>query len=284
MIPKALCLLRHLTGGNAPGRNLEVWDDDTFLVCYPKSGSNWVRFLIANLVHPQEPVTLLGAERIIPFVEATSKREFAQMPRPRVIKSHYPFNHLYKRVIYVVRDPRDVVVSQYFYHLKRRYIDDGYSMDQFTSRFMAGEVCSYGSWGEHVASWLGARRTDPNFLLVRYEDLLRQTGLELARIAKLLWLEPSPEQLTIAVELSSADRMRKLEKVEGEAWHPTRGSRRDISFIRAAKEGQWRSALKEASIAKIEAAWGDLIQMLGYSFASSESARLQQPLQTFARS
>jgi hypothetical protein len=261
-------VMRRLTDRHAPGRNLEVWDDDTFLVCYPKSGSNWVRFLVANLINPWEPVTLLSAERVIPFVEAAPKRHFDRMPRPRVIKSHYPFHHPYKKVVYVVRDPRDVVISQYFYHLKRRYITDGYSMDRFTSRFVDGAVCSYGSWGEHVASWVGARRSDPNFLLIRYEDLLRQTTSELARIAKLLRVDASAERLTAAVELSSAERMRKLEKVEGEIWNPTRGTRQDISFVRAAKEGQWHTALRNLSVARIETAWGDLIQMLGYQLLS----------------
>lgn len=260
-------VVRRLTDRYTPGRNLQVWDDDTFLVCYPKSGSNWVRFLIANLLRPQEPVTLLSAEEVIPFVDAAPKRHFDRMPRPRLIKSHYPFHHLYKKVIYVVRDPRDVVVSQYFYHLKRRYIDDGYSMDRFAARFVAGEVCSYGSWGEHVASWLGARSGDPNFLLIRYEDLLKQTIVELSRIAGLLRIKTSAEQLSAAVELSSADRMRKLEKVEGAMWNPTRGTRQDISFIRAAREGQWDTVLRDSSIVKIEEAWGNLIQVLGYRLA-----------------
>jgi hypothetical protein len=84
-------------------------------------------------------------------------------------------------------------------------------------------------------------------------------------MAKLLKVEPTPERLALAVERSTADRMRQLEKVEGSLWASTKGTRQDMSFIRAATDCQWKTGLPEACIAQIEDAWGDLMESLGYA-------------------
>jgi hypothetical protein len=265
MIDKFVAVARYFTHQDSPGRALKVFPDDTFLVSYPKSGNTWVRFLVANFVHPEQDVTLLSADRFIPNVDGESRKFFKQMPHPRVIKSHYPFHPSYKRVIYVVRDPRDVVLSQYYFQIKRGVLPEGFPVAPYVSKFVAGEVCPYGSWGENVASWLAARRTNPDFVLIRYEDLLRHTSNELARMAKLLKIEPAPDRLARAVERSTADRMRRLEKVEGSTWASTKGTRQDMSFIRAAKDRQWRTDLPEACVAQIEEAWGGLMESLGYA-------------------
>src|SRR5439155_26454229 len=133
------------------------------------------------------------------------------------------------------------------------------------SKFVTGEVCPYGSWGENVASWLAARRTNPDFVLILYEDLLRQTPNELARMAKLLKIEPAADRLALAVERSTADRMRQLERVEGSQWASTKGTRQDISFIRAAKDRQWRTALPEACVAWIQGVLCDLMVSFGFT-------------------
>lgn len=265
MIEKLVAIAQYFTHRDTPGRSLRVYPDDTFLVSYPKSGNTWVRFLVANFVHPDLDVTLLGADRLIPNVDGESRKYFKQMPHPRIIKSHYPFHPSYKRVIYVVRDPRDVVLSQYHFQIKRGVLPEGFPVEPYVDKFVAGEVCPYGSWGENVASWLAARRTNPDFVLIRYEDLLRHTSHELARMAQLLRIEPEPDRLAIAVERSTADRMRQLERVEGSMWASTKGTRQDMSFIRAAKDRQWKTGLPDACVTQIENAWGDLMESLGYS-------------------
>ncbi len=275
MLDKLVSAARYLTNRDVPGRSLSVHPDDTFLVSYPKSGNTWIRFLVANFVYPAADVTLLSADRLIPNVDGQSKKYFKQMPCPRMIKSHYPFQHQYKRVIYVVRDPRDVVLSQYHYQIKRGVLPVGAPVEPFVSWFVAGEVCPYGSWGENVASWLAARRTNPNFVLIRYEDLLRQTSTELARMAKLLKVEPTSDRLALAVERSTADRMRQLEKAEGSRWASTKGTRQDMSFIRAAKDRQWKTGLPQDCVDQIENAWGELMHSLGYTV---DAARLARPV------
>ena len=268
--------IKWLLGRSRGGRNFGIYPDDTFLVSYPKSGNTWARFLLANLIYSQEEVSFSNLESRIPDVYKDTQKELRRVPRPRILKSHEYFDPRYKKVIYIVRDPRDVVVSYYHFHLKKGIIPDGYPLDQYVARFIAGEVDAYGSWRENVASWLGTRYGMGNFLLLRYEDMLEQTTHELAKMAAFLGFERSLEEIAKAVSLSSADRMRKMEQKQTDVWVNTQKTRKDIPFVRNATAGQWQSVLSEAMVANIESSWGDLMRLLGYSpvtnIASAASA------------
>jgi hypothetical protein len=263
---------KKLLGYKAPGRQVAVFPDDTFLVSYPKSGNTWTRFLIANLLHPERAAEFANLNTIIPGVDVVSHRELKRHPRPRILKSHHYFDPRYPKVIYIVRDPRDVALSQYHFHRKRHVMGDEVSMEKFVSRFLAGKVGSYGSWGENVASWLAPRYGRPGFLLLRYEDMVEDTPRELAKIASLLGIAASMERLTKAAELSSVDRMRKLEKSQAQLFSATKGTRQDIPFVRAASSGGWKAGLPAPCVAEIEASWGNLMQWLGYELSSSKNA------------
>jgi len=283
MIQKLIRSTRKALGLHHPGRNLEVWPDDIFILSFPKSGNTWTRFLIANLAYPETPADFSNINRLTPDPEALSKRELARMPRPRIIKSHQYFDPRYKRVIYVVRDPRDVALSQYHFHRKRKLIEDDYSPEKFVSRFVAGQTGPYGSWGENVASWLATRLHRPGFLLLRYEDMLENTARELAKVAAFLEFPPDAERIRNAVQRSSAEEMRKLEKSQALLWSSTRSTRQDVPFVREAKAGGWRSGLPDAAVVELEAAWGHLMTFLGYELrfpehGTSFDSRFAEPI------
>jgi hypothetical protein len=241
-------------------------------VSYPKSGNTWSRFLVANLLHPDKPADFAILYKLVPDPFGSPKRVFDRLPRPRVIKSHECFEPRYPRVIYIVRDPRDVAVSQYHYHRKCRKIEDDYPIEKFVARFIAGQVCPHGSWGENVGTWLATRRNDPRFLLLRYEDMTADTPNELAKIAAFIGIAATPELLAQASERSSADRMRKLEQAQSHLSTLTKDGRRDLPFVRAAGSGGWKNALSPALVANIETAWGPLMQYLGYELTSEPSS------------
>jgi hypothetical protein len=264
MVEKLIRVVRRGLNLHHPGRNLEVFPDDVFILSFPKSGNTWTRFLIANLVYPETPADFSNINQLTPDPEALSKRQLARMPRPRIIKSHQYFDPRYKRVIYVVRDPRDVALSQFHFHRKRGLIEDGYAPETFVARFLKGETSPYGSWGENVAGWLATRQNRPGFLLLRYEDMLADAAGELNKVAAFLEIPADGERISNAVRRSSADEMRKLEKSQGHLWSSTQSTRKDVPFVRAAKAGGWRTGLPEAAVAQLEAAWGPLMTYLGY--------------------
>jgi hypothetical protein len=225
--------------------------------------------LIANLVYPNEQIGFANIERKIPGIYSNSQAAMLQMPRPRILKSHEAFDPRYKKVIYIVRDPRDTAVSSYYFDLKRRIIRDGYPIDQYVTRFIDGEFTgTAGNWGENVASWLVTRRVSHGLLLLRYEGMLEDPVRELAKIVTFLGLNAGLEDMARAVSLSSADRMRKIEKQQADQWKNNRGRRQDIPFVRAATSGKWKAELTQHCAAEIEAAWGNLMQFLGYELTT----------------
>jgi hypothetical protein len=266
-------VVKYLLGTDRADRNFRVFPDDTFVVSYPRSGNTWTRFLIANLVYPNENVSFLNIEKLIPDTSSQSNRALKRTPRPRIIKTHCYFDPRYGKTIYIVRDPRDVVLSNYDFQRKYRQIEDQYPLDRYVDDFICGRLVSadWGTWRENVASWVYTRGQKKEFLLVRYEDLLGDAVSELGRIAHFLGTDASDANLRRAVELSSADRMRELEKQEQHHWVATKNRRKDIPFVGKAKSGAWKTALPPACVQQIECAWGDVMTHLGYGCVTQEA-------------
>ena len=266
--------VKYLLGIDKAERNFRVYPDDTFLVSYPRSGNTWTRFLVANLVYPHENVSFLNIEKLIPDTSSQSRRAIKRTPRPRLIKTHQYFDHRYPKIIYIVRDPRDVALSYYDFQRKYRQVADGYPLESYVDDFVGGRLGSsdWGTWGENVASWIYTRGGREEFLLIRYEDMLKDTVSELARVARFLGMAPEPSVLRRAAELSSADRMRELEKLEQDQWVSTRKRRSDIPFVRIAKAGGWKTSLPDPCVRQIESAWGSTMSFLGYPLVSEMHA------------
>jgi hypothetical protein len=259
---------RYVLGWDRAGRDFRVYPDDVFVVSYPRSGNTWTRCLIANMIYQDDPVTFANVEQRIPDIYTSSKRHLKKLPRPRMIKTHEYFDPRYKKVVYIVRDPRDVALSYYHFHIKFRRIEEGYPIDEYIPRFMAAEFDPYGSWAENVASWLITRMDSGNFLLLRYEDMLENPQQELKKAATFLGMQSTLEQLERAITLSSADKMQALERAQGKNWATTKKTRQDKPFVRAARSGEWQSGLSELSVAAIEAAWGPWMNLLGYKLVT----------------
>lgn len=169
--------VKHAFGLHRPGRRLPVQADDILLASYSQSGDVWAQFLIANLIAPSEEV---GADNVHKFVldsDLSVKRDFDRATRPRFIKSHSSFDPRYRRVVYVVRDPRAMA--------------DPFSTDDF------------GTWGENAGSWLASCSHNPGFFLLRYEDLVADTTRELVRLATFAGLSASPETIAQAIRRSA---------------------------------------------------------------------------------
>ena len=254
------------------GRQMTVLPDDLFIVSYPKSGNTWTRFLLGNLIYQDEPVTFRNIESRIPSIYIFSDRQLLRLPR--IFKSHDCFDPRYKKVIYIVRDPRDVTVSAYHYSIKVKLLPDSCPMEAFVPLFMSGEFGSglladprWGSWHDNVASWL-AMQHNRKFLLLRYEDMLEDAARELRKVANFLGIEASAEKVNRAVDLSSANNMREMEKLQSKDWQLTKESRQDKPFVRKARSGTWQSEMPAAAVQQIESSWGSLMQTLGYPLSS----------------
>jgi hypothetical protein len=266
--------IRVLTGREAAGRKATIFPDDVYLTSYPRSGNTWTRFLLGNLLNLDDPATFTNIESRVPEIYFNPDHVLRRLPRPRLLKSHEAFHPNYPKVIYIVRDPRDVAVSFYHHNVKAGIIPDDFPMDEFIPGFISARYDPpWGSWGDNVMSWMAMRQGRSSFMLLRYEDMKENTSRELLKIARFLQeagftgIASSPEKLARAVELSTAERMRAMEKQQSRQNRQLRRTRQDKPFIRSAKSGGWQSDLSPQSVALIEDAWASIMQNLGYPLA-----------------
>jgi hypothetical protein len=258
---RALKSVRHhlrerLQADEFPGRALEVFPADTFIVSYPRSGNTWVRFLVASVLHPEIPTDFRNVDVRVPSIYKVTADYLAALARPRVLKSHEYFDPRYPRVIYIVRDPRDVLVSYYHYSM----------LSAFADRLMSGQVNAFGTWQENVSSWLATRGDQQDFLLVRYEDLKREGVTELGRIAGFLGCNTNRSELVRIVAECSFEKMREAETKTDEESAYMRRVRSDIGFVRKGDTGSWRTELPAAVNARLEAKWRPMMERLGYDY------------------
>ncbi len=260
-------------------REITIFDDDTFLTSYPRSGNTWTRFLVGNFLNPNEPVTFLNVERLVPDMYKTADWFLRRLPRPRILKSHECFDARYRRVIYIVRDPRDVAISNYHWEMKLRSIPEGCPIEEFVPRWMDGTYWRrIGSWADHVNSWMATRQGHESFLLMRYEDLQSNQQGELARVAQFMGFNPDPKRIDQAIERSSASNMRKMEETQGKKWVATFHTRSDKPFVGKASSGGWRAVLPEKTVRYMEDHWGPIMKELGYKL--SPEAEIEAPATT----
>ena len=272
VLRRAKWIAKVATGKTNAGRNLTVLPDDVYLVSYPRSGNTWTRFLIANLLDSENPPSFADIEARIPAINLWPDKYLLQLRRPRFLKSHDYFDPRYRRVIYIVRDPRDVAVSMYHYSIKRRELADGYPVGDFVPRFINGEFMSdFANWEDHVRSWMGTRAGRNEFLLLQYENMLANLEGELAKVAAFLNVPITSEGLSRTARLSSAERLRELEKQQSTQWKLTKNTRQDKPFVRAAKSGSWKETLPAESVKQIECAWGSTMQVFGYELVSQHA-------------
>ena len=244
-----------------PGRDVRVRADDLFLVSYPRSGNTWLRFVLTALAHPHRGETYSDIRKFVPDIYKESRRALDSTPSPRYLKSHEYFDPRYPRIVYLVRDPRDVAVS-YFHQQKRLgLITDATDIREFVVGFIAGRADGFGRWDDHVESWLNTTGTrTESFYLVRYEEMLQDPERKASEVARFLSLPVGESQIAAALSKTSIERMKAAERAE------TQGDElpAHVTFVRKGGSGGWRAELDEADAKLIVDAFGPTMQKLGY--------------------
>lgn len=219
-------------------KNIEIYPDDVFLVSYPKSGSTWLRFLIGNYLSDNK-CNFDNCHLIIPDIHYNPE-QCLYVHNPRIMKSHFPFSahfmtHKYPKVIYIVRDGRDVAVSYYYYLLRTGKIQNNFSFDEYISMFNDGKIDNFSNWSIHINSWMDYM-TD-NFLIVRYEDLKKDTNDSLLKVLFFLGFDIDQKRIKKAVEASQFENMKRLDRNRTSFIKDIPD--KSIPFVREGKSGGW---------------------------------------------
>ena len=193
----------------------------------------------------------------------------------------YPFTDSENTLatIYIVRDPRNVITSvKNHYSLSsydeaKKFIFNDKKILALSDRQKNLYVKSgifpltqfVGSWKSHYLSWQNMKK---NYLLVRYEDLVENSKEEFTKIANfvgnLLKVKFTEDQIDTAINLSSFDKLQKMEKKNGftESNIDREGKRNKFFFL--GPRNDWRKFLDKNISNDIEKEFEEEMKELKY--------------------
>ncbi len=247
------------TGGIAR-RKIEVYrlrrraarEADGILASYLKAGRTWARYALSHYLNAQYgaglSVDMESTFSLVPNFDGDPVRGLPAFRRLRAAREDLPLlavTHLgYRKsrfagvpVVFMVRDPRDMMVSAYFHATRHKHNFDG-----DIGAFLASEDLGvprllryYRGWGEGLSH-------SPH-LVLRYEDMKADTAGALREVIGFLCWPVDEARIAQAVEASAFDRMREQELRTGLPGHSYDRSEESSLRTRKGRVGGFTSDL-----------------------------------------
>ena len=220
---------------NEPGR----FDDETFWMSHPQEG-NWTASLnlfLADVIARQGGPAACHAGLVIkepngsPFAPTLMKA----MPEAKVI--------------FMLRDPRDVIASLIDARKPGSWMDQRVTGDFDRGSIVNGSVRRFLRIGDVLDEL--AEIAPGRICEVRYEDLRADTTAEMQRIASVLGLPVDAAVISAAVERHAYEAIPEDKKGPG-------------MFVRTARVGGWRDELKPGEIERITRTLEGFLAAKGY--------------------
>lgn len=202
---------------------------DVFVMTFAKSGTNWMMQIVYQLIHhgkgdfghihdvvPWPDARLISPTMkgyAIPLEQAT---EWQNAPeRKRVIKTHLDWQFIpyseQARYIAVIRDPKDTLVSAYFFLRDSGLGSAMPPVDAMHRMFVADKFLLGGSWPANAAAFW-AQRTRPNVLVVSFKSMKRDLEGTVRRVAAFLGIRVSDEVIQEVCRKASFDYMKSIDE------------------------------------------------------------------------
>ena len=257
MVSKALNIAKRVSGYIVA--KYMHFKTDAYIISHPKSGRNWLRVLIGKTLCEKFNIP---DEIMLDIYKVTS---LAGILRTQVIHDHSSYTEGYKyyylptdkreyarkKVIFLVRNIKDLLVSYYF-QVNRREGNFTGSISDFirSDKYGVNKIINfYNIWYEN--------RTIPKeFLLLRYEEMHKNTEEVLARTLKFLGLdEVDYHIIRKAVKFASFSNMKKMEKdnfFKRKAIRPVNINDDDSYKVRRGIVGGYYNYLSEEDIKYID--------------------------------
>jgi hypothetical protein len=244
-------------------RHRALRPSDVFVASYPRSGNTWLRFMLYEIL-VGESSSFKNVHQLVPDIGMQNKALPVLAEEGRLIKTHEPYLPQYKKAIYLVRDARDVALSEFAFQKALGLAKDDFEI--YLPRFLNGRVNPFGSWTSHVDSWMNAKDTGlADVLLVRFDEMRSQPENSLAQMMEFLGVPVKAETIRKAVANNSVEKMRDKEKV-----NPQKASAKG-RFIRSGAVGGWRERFTDAQAKLVERYAGNVLNRLGFAEVESLS-------------
>ncbi|XP_060905550.1 amine sulfotransferase-like [Labrus mixtus] len=255
--------------------DLEVRDSDVFVITYPKSGTIWMQQILL-LIEAKGDLTAISQEGnnsdLVPWIELKGNREdFIAAPSPRLRVSHLQYKFMPAalsrrkgKVIYVARNPKDVLVSYFHFHNFANMLETPKDFDDFFEKFMTARVFG-GSWFEHVKTWY-SHSDDMNMLFITYEQMIQDLPSVVKRISGLLGKALTEEQLADVVKHSTFKNMKKIPQASYEQVSDDLLNHSQGRFMRKGTIGDWKNHFTVAQSERFDEAFHREMQDFPLSF------------------
>lgn len=236
--------------------------DDVFLVSFPRSGNTWLSFILANIMVEKLGLDIevnhFNIHGFIPDIHMGRDipLDMGFFPFKRIIKSHSDFNPQYKNVIYILRDPRNVMVSYYKFMIGLGWFDGD------ISEFIREEKHGISAWAAHVNGWLDNITPGMRFRIFQYEDFKSNIEESTRALARLVGVILSDDTLERIVQNTSFEYMQKLEEDTGSL--AVKKHYKDFKFVRDGDNRGWKNELGEEDLFYIRNVAGRLMKKYGY--------------------
>jgi hypothetical protein len=251
-------------------------DKDVLFASFERSGNTWLRFVLMEILTTGD-AGFLNVNQVLPEMGTHREMKPVLPNGGRLIKTHEQYRSEYKRAIYLMRDLRDVMLSNWARDKEMgfsAYFDHGKGMDGYVESFLRGKVTRFGSWQSHVDSWLNCPLAkNGNLLVVRYEDLRRDTETGLLEMLEFLGINGDRDRIRRAIENNSLRNMREKEEkaknsgaplVKGTLLRKHNVNREDARFVRTGSVGGWREKLSDSQIEMVTRYAGEALLRAGY--------------------
>lgn len=230
---------------------------DRYITSFPRSGSTWLRSILAGIIDPRSGWEFDTFNRLLPGVSGRNLPRVWALDHPRIIHSHTLFRKRIPKAVYLVRDGRDSLISLYHFIITRnnRVMPFSEWFDLYCKRW-------YGPrWDENVESWIGVGRKTlgSNLLIKKFETLKSDPEKTIQEITDFLDLPTPPGIIARALEMTSLQKAIEREiRVVGPISNP------DAKFYRGGKSGQWQEYLEKRQYERFMRLSNKALALAGY--------------------
>lgn len=249
--------------------------DDILIITYPKSGTTWMQEIVPLIMSGGDPASIetLHNWARVPWLEESlaCTLNLEERPSPRMFSTHFQYDimppsfyEVKPKVIYVMRNPKDVLTSAFHYYEITSFMVKPGPQSEFLQKFLDGKV-AFGSWFDHVKSWLSAEDKE-HIMYISYEELSKDLKDSVTRIAQFLEKSLDTEVIEKIADRCLFKNMKKNKMSNYSAVPKEFMDQTKSEFLRKGVAGDWKNLLTAEETEHFDAVYKDKMKDVKYKF------------------